>query len=217
MPNRRDTEAKLTSLRQGTTESGAVQSYYDDMAARYDDTLAAWQYRSPEDACDLLAPYLADGARVLDVGCGTGLLGRALMQRGALQVDGIDISTASLRHAEERGCYARLIRHDLQVLPLPVPDDGYDAAAAVGVMSYIADAPALMRDLCRAVRRDGVITFTQRTDFWQERGFAGMIARLQDEGLWAQLTVTQPLDYIPGHQDFTDEIKVIHVLCKVTC
>jgi predicted TPR repeat methyltransferase len=187
------------------------------MAARYDDTLAAWQYRAPEDACDLLAPYLAEGARVLDVGCGTGLLGRALMQRGALQVDGIDISDASLRHAEERGCYARLIRHDLQVLPLPVPEDAYDAAAAVGVMSYIADAPALMRDLCRAVRRDGVITFTQRTDFWQERGFAGMIARLEDEGLWAHLTVTQPLDYIPGHEDFTDEIKVIHVLCKVTC
>ena len=217
MAHERDTEAKLTSLRQGTTESGAVQSYYDDMAARYDDTLAAWQYRAPEDACDVLAPYLADGARVLDVGCGTGLLGRALMQRGAMQVDGVDISTASLRHAEERGCYARLIRHDLQVLPLPVPDDAYDAAAAVGVMSYIADAPALMRDLCRAVRRDGVITFTQRTDFWQERDFAGMIARLEDEGLWAQVTVTQPLDYIPGHEDFTDEIKVIHVLCKVTC
>lgn len=217
MPTNGDTEERLTSLRKGSTETGAVKSYYDEMADHYDDTLAGWQYRAPEDACDLLAPYLADGARVLDVGCGTGLLGRALMQRGALQVDGIDISTASLRHAEERGCYARLIRHDLQVLPLPVPDDAYDAAAAVGVMSYIADAPALMRDLCRAVRRDGVITFTQRTDFWQERGFAGMIARLQDEGLWAQLTVTQPLDYIPGHQDFTDEIKVIHVLCKVTC
>lgn len=216
MPTKRDTGQKLTSLRQGTTETGAVQNYYDDMADHYDDTLAAWQYRAPEDACDLLTPHLGKDARFLDVGCGTGLLGRALMRRGAFRVDGIDISDASLRHAQQRGCYGRLMRHDLQMLPLPVQDDAYDAAAAVGVLSYIADAPALLRDLCRAVRPGGVITFTQRTDFWQARGFAAMIERLESEGLWTPAHITQPLQYIPGHADFTDEIKVIHTLCKVT-
>ena len=215
MSKTQETEGRLTSLRQGATDTGAVKSYYDDMADRYDDTLAAWQYRAPEDGCDLLTPHLAEGARVLDVGCGTGLMGRALMRRGAFHVDGIDISDASLRHADERGCYARLIRHDLQALPLPVQDDSYDAAAAVGVMSYIADAPALTRDLCRTVRPGGLITFTQRTDFWHERDFSGMIERLDGEGLWMRMMITHPLDYIPGHADFTDEIKVIHTLCKV--
>ena len=108
-----------------------------------------------------------------------------------------------------------LIRHDLQALPLPVADDSYDAAAAVGVMSYIADAPAFLRDLCRAVRPGGMITFTQRTDFWQERGFAAMVDSLARDGLWSRVKVTQPLDYIPGHADFADEIKVIHTLCRV--
>ena len=215
MPTNRATEGRLTSLRQGATDTGAVNSYYDDMADRYDDSLAAWLDRAPEDACELLTPHLAEGARVLDVGCGTGLMGRALMRRGAFHVDGIDISDASLRHAEAHGCYARLIRHDLQALPLPVRDDSYDAAAAVGVMSYIADAPALMRNLCRTVRPGGLITFTQRTDFWQDRDFARMIERLEGEGLWTRVTITHPLDYIPGHADFTDEIKVIHTLCKV--
>lgn len=215
MPTNGDTEERLTSLRKGSTETGAVKSYYDEMADHYDDTLAGWQYRAPEDACDLLTPHLAEHARVLDVGCGTGLMGRALMRRGAFHVDGIDISDASLRHAEARGCYARLIRHDLQALPLPVQDNSYDAAAAVGVMSYIADAPALMRDLCRAVRPGGLITFTQRTDFWQDRDFAGMIETLEGEGFWTRVTITHPLDYIPGHVDFTDEIKVIHTLCQV--
>ena len=215
MPTNRDTEERLNSLRQGSTETAAVKSYYDEMADHYDDTLAAWQYRAPEDACDLLTPHLVEHARVLDVGCGTGLMGRALMRRGTFLVDGIDISDASLRHAEGRGCYARLIRHDLQAVPLPVEDDRYDAAAAVGVMSYIADASALMRDLCRAVRPGGLITFTQRTDFWQDRDFAGMIETLEGEGLWTRVTITHPLEYIPGHADFTDEIKVIHTLCKV--
>jgi predicted TPR repeat methyltransferase len=215
MPQNKETKARLISLRLGATDTNAVKSYYDEMADHYDDTLAAWQYRAPKDACDLLTPHLADGARILDVGCGTGLMGRALLGRGAFRVDGIDISDASLRLAERRCCYARLIRHDLQALPLPVERDSYDAAAAVGVMSYIADAPALMRDLCRAVRPGGLITFTQRTDFWQERDFAGMIDRLEGEGIWTPVTVTRPLDYIPGHADFTDEIRVIHSLCRV--
>ena len=42
-----------------------------------------------------------------------------------------------------------------------------------------------------------------------------MIETLEGEGLWTPVTITQPLDYIPGHADFRNEIKVIHTLCKV--
>ena len=205
----------LASLRQASTDSRAVQSYYDDLAARYDDTLAQWQYRAPDDVSALLAPHLAEEARVLDIGCGTGLLGKALRGRGAWVIDGIDISAASLEQAGQRGCYARLMRQDLQRLPLPVPDAAYDAAALVGVMSYIEDADALLRDLCRSVRLGGMIAFTQRTDFWQERDFPALIARLEQDGLWTAQHISTPQDYIPGHEDFTEEIKVIHVLCMV--
>ncbi len=206
----------LTSLRQGTTDSSAVQSYYDDWADRYDETLAEWQYRAPEDASDLLAPHLGDGARVLDVGCGTGLLATALRKRGDYTVDGIDISAESLHLAERRGDYARLIHHDLQDLPLPVQDNAYDAAASVGVLTYIEDAEALLRDLCRCVRPGGAITFTQRTDLWQDRNFPETIARLERDGLWDSHHISAPQQYLPGNEEFLDEINVIHTLCIVT-
>jgi ubiquinone/menaquinone biosynthesis C-methylase UbiE len=203
------------SLRQGTTETRTVQRYYDDLADSYDETLEAWQYQAPQDACDLLAPCLVDGARVLDVGCGTGLLAEALLQRGHYTVQGIDISERSLRLAARRAGYAGLLQHDLQKLPLPLQDNAFEAAACVGVLSYIEDAEALMRDLCRCVRPGGVITFTQRTDFWQERQFPDMIARLERDGLWINRHITPPLQYIPGHADFADRIKVIHTLCAI--
>ncbi|WP_157084452.1 class I SAM-dependent DNA methyltransferase [Sediminimonas qiaohouensis] len=206
----------LKSLRQGTTDSRAVQSYYDDWADSYDETLSEWQYRAPEDASDLLVPHLGDGARVLDVGCGTGLLASALRKRGGYTVDGIDISAASLHLAERRGDYARLIHHDLQDLPLPVKDNAYDAAASIGVLTYIEDAEALLRDLCRCVRTGGAITFTQRTDLWEGRNFPDMIARLERDGLWANPHITPPQKYLPGNEEFSDEINVIHTLCIVT-
>lgn len=217
MPRKPETEPPaFTSLREGTTDSRAVQSFYDDLADAYDDTIAEWQYQAPEDACDLLMPHLGDGARILDVGCGTGLMADALLKRCACKLDGIDISAASLRLAEQRGGYDRLLHHDLQDLPLPVQDNAYDAAASVGVMTYIDDAEALLRDVCRSVRAGGVITFTQRTDLWDDRNFPDMIARLEDEGLWIRQQITPPRAYLPGNEDFSDEIKVIHSLCMVT-
>jgi predicted TPR repeat methyltransferase len=204
------------SLRQGSTQSQAVQEYYDAMAADYDTTLAMWQYRAPDDACDLLLPHVPAGARVLDLGCGTGLFGAALIRRGAFVVDGLDISAPSLAQAAQRGLYARLIQHDLQHLPLPLATAGHDAAALVGVMSYVAQPAALMRDLCRVVRPGGMITFTQRTDFWQDRDIPAMIAAVAQAGYWQPVQITQPLDYIPGHVEFTDEIRVIHTLCRVS-
>ncbi len=209
-------KSELKSLRQGTTDSRAVQSYYDDWADRYDETLAEWQYRAPEDASDLLAPHLGDGARVLDVGCGTGLLASALCKHGNYPVDGIDISAESLHLAEQRGDYAQLLHHDLQDIPLPVQDNAYDAAASVGVLTYIEDAEALLRDLCRCVRPGGVITFTQRTDLWQERAFPETIARLERDGLWVNHHISPPQQYLPGNEQFSDEINVIHTLCIVT-
>ncbi len=205
----------LTSLREGTTDSRAVESYYDDWAEAYDEALVEWQYQAPGDARDLLAPHLNDGARILDVGCGTGLMAQALNERGDFAVDGIDISAASLHVANRRGGYARLMHHDLQDIPLPVKDSAYDAAASVGVLTYIDDAEALLRDLCRCVRQGGAITFTQRSDLWDKRGFAETIARLERDGLWSRHHVTPPRQYLPGNADFAEEIKVIHTLCLV--
>lgn len=205
----------LASLRQGSTDARAVEAHYDAWADGYDAELDSWDYRAPQDAAELLAPYLAAGVRVLDVGCGTGLLGRALRRRGAVALEGIDISAASLERARARGIYGRLVRHDLQRLPLPVAGGACDIAASVGVLTYIADAEALLREMCRAVRRGGIVAFTQRTDLWEARGFAAMIDRLQGEGVWRRLHASPPMAYLPGNPEFADEIGVIHTLCRV--
>lgn len=208
-------DPQLTSLRQGTTDARAVETYYDDWADGYDDTLQSWQYSAPDDTATLLEPHLTAGARILDVGCGTGLLGSALCNRADVTLHGLDISSASLELAATRGIYQHLVQHDLQEIPLPVADDGYDIAASVGVLTYIADAEMLLRDLCRAVRSGGVIAFTQRTDLWEYRGFDLMIARMEADGVWQRKYVSAPMPYLPGNAEFGDDVRVIHTLCQV--
>ncbi|EPX75589.1 class I SAM-dependent DNA methyltransferase [Salipiger mucosus] len=212
----RDQLDKTFDLKSGATDSGAVSEYYDDWAESYDETLKSWNYTAPMDAADLIAGHLRPGDRVLDVGCGTGLFSIAMRMAGDFRIHGIDISEASLKLAEENGAYERLVAVDLQDVPLPIGDNSMDAAASVGVLTYIEDSAALLRDLCRIVKSGGVITFTQRTDRWDELGFGKTLEALEREGLWTILEITDPKDYLPGNPDFGDDIRVIHTLCRVS-
>lgn len=201
-------------LKSGGTDHRQITAYYDDWAATYDATLESWNYRTPSDSAEMLLPHLTRGARVLDVGCGTGLFGQALQERGAFHLTGLDISVQSIRKARERGIYAEIVAHNLQSLPLPIEEDSMDAAACVGVLTYIDDAAALLRDICRCLRPGGLVTFTQRTDRWQALGFDKTLSALEAEGSWSVLEITGARDYLPGHADFGDDIKVIHTLCR---
>ena len=202
-------------LKAGTTNSSDVAAYYNDWAKTYDDTLKDWDYRAPSEAAAALAAQVKPGAKILDVGCGTGLFGKAMSERLDCHIEGLDISATSLELAGARGCYERLQCHDLQVIPLPVSDNAFDAAACIGVLTYIEDPADLLTDLCRTVRSGGFITFTQREDRWVEKDFAALIARLEDQGHWTTLSVSEPRPYLPKNEEFSDTTKVIHVLCRV--
>ena len=211
----KDTQVGLDSLRDGSTISTVVEAYYDDWAVNYNENLRSWNYRTPEEAAAQLAPFLPAGARILDVGCGTGMFGEALLARIACVVTGVDISNASLELAERCGVYARLQRYDLQDTPFPFLEDGFDAAASVGVMTYIASPGVYLTELCRIVRPGGHILFTHRDDRWQEDCFDGLIQNIEEQGLWTILDVSEAKPYMPGNEDFADNIKVIFILCRV--
>ena len=203
-------------LKSGTTDVDAVSGYYDAWASTYDETLDSWDYQAPATAAERLARHVQAGDAILDAGCGTGLFGRAMARHGAFRMVGLDISSASLERAGQRNLYDRLIQHDLQRLPLPIDDDAMAGAASVGVLTYIENGAGLLRDLCRCVRPGGVITFTPRTDRWDERDFATIVEAIAEDGAWRVLEISEPLDYLPGNQDFGQDIKVIHTLCRVT-
>ena len=212
-----DTNIKhgFNSLVAGSTNSTAIEAYYDEWAKTYDATLKEWDYRTPAEAAATLSVHLKPGANILDVGCGTGMFSKAMSGGLECRIQGMDISSASLEIAERAGNYDGLQRHDLQSIPLPADNDVFDAAVCVGVLTYIEDATDLLVDLCRVVRPGGYVLFTQRDDRWAEQNFGTAIDSLQARRLWKILHVSEAKAYLPKNKMFSDDIRVIQVLCRI--
>ncbi|MDP6831013.1 MAG: class I SAM-dependent methyltransferase [Alphaproteobacteria bacterium] len=203
-------------LKQGSTSSSEVEKSYDDWATTYDEDLVDWDYRAPADAARLLSATVPRDGRILDAGCGTGLTGAALKAAGfSGPIDGIDISQTSLQQAEGHGVYRKLQQADMQQLPLDIPDDAYDGLFCIGVLTYVPDTEAVLRDFARVVQKGGTVLISQRNDLFEERNYASVIEALAKAGIFSNVKVTEPQPYLPGNPDFGAEILVIYAALEV--
>lgn len=210
-----ENDSDRAGLSHMSTESPIVEEYYDDWAEKYDETLADWNYRAPEEAAAILREHLGPGAEILDAGCGTGLTGLATSRAGFTVIDGNDLSSKSLDEARKLNVYRTLEQVDMQKLPLPVESDAYDGLECIGVLTYLPDSEPLLRELCRVVRPGGVVVLTQRDDIFEERDFGSVLRTLESEGLWKILEVSEPRPYLPGNDEFADRIRVHFITCRV--
>ena len=152
---------------------------------------------------------------MLDVGCGTGLVGQALRARAyAGRLLGLDISQASLDLAREGGAYDALEPADLQQR-LPVDDDSADAVVCVGVMTYLPEVEAVWRELARVAAPGGIVVVTQREDLWHDRECQAVVDRLHAEGVWTPLEVTGPAPYLPEGYGGTPAVACYYLTAQV--
>jgi 2-polyprenyl-6-hydroxyphenyl methylase/3-demethylubiquinone-9 3-methyltransferase len=100
-----------------------------------------------------LAKHVTAGERVLDVGCGEGLLASELARMGA-DVLGIDVAEEPLRRARERDpdLDLRLVESDG---PWELPDAGFDVVWAGEVIEHVADTAAWLSEARRVLRSGG--------------------------------------------------------------
>lgn len=201
-------------LLRGSADVDDVARYYDDWAAAYDRDLDDWKYAAPDVASALLLGHGADLGRVLDAGCGTGLVGQALRRAGFTgELHGVDVSSRSLRLADATSAYDRTGVADLQ-RGLDHTDGAFDALICVGVMTYVPDVERCWREFARVVRPGGVVVVTQREDLWGDRRCPQVIETLAADGVWTPIEVTEARPYLPAN-DALESIGVHYVAARV--
>ena len=97
------------------------------------------------------------GRRVLDAGCGDGVLSCMLAHEGA-EVYGIDISRKALEVAKKRCRNARF--YHASIYSLPFPDKFFDHITCLEVIEHLADPDKALTELKRVWKGSGKIIIT---------------------------------------------------------
>ncbi len=146
------------------------RAYYDEFAARYDDARHQG-YHALIDRLevDLVRRY-AEGRRVLEAGCGTGLLLDRV--RGfASEAYGIDLSPGMLARAAARG----LPVANASITALPFPDAAFDVAYSFKVLAHVEAIRDALAELARVVRPGGHVL----AEFYNTRSLRYLVKRLK--------------------------------------
>jgi len=138
--------------------------------------------------------YVKDKSKyIIDVGCGTGLVGLQLKKLGYKNFDGVDISQEMIDIAIDRG-YASLFLGNLNET-LPIKSNQYEAAICVGVFTHGHVGPSRLEELTRIVKPGGILCFTVNEDVYESYGFDEAIKSQELAGVWKVLELSKK-DYM---------------------
>lgn len=136
-----------------------AKRYYDDFSSHYDHGRDRG-YHALVDELELgiVEPY-ARGRRVLEAGCGTGLL-LERVDRIAAQAVGVDLSRGMLERARQRG----LTVVQGSVTALPFADASFDTVYSMKVLAHVPDIDRALSEMARVTKPGGhlVLEFYNR-------------------------------------------------------
>ncbi len=170
-------------------DAGRSAGEYDAMAAEYAADNAANSFNAFYERPATIA-LLGDveGLRVLEAGCGSGVLTAWLADNGAL-VTAFDVSPAMLEIARAKvGDRARLLVADVGQALSFAEDASFDLVVASLVLHYVRDWGGVLREFTRVLRPDGhVVVSTHHPAMdWQLHAKDDYFAVRQITEIWSK-------------------------------
>lgn len=136
-----------------------AKRYYDDFSTHYDQGRDRGYHALVDDLeFSIVEPFARD-ARVLEAGCGTGLL-LERVDRIASYAVGVDLSRGMLGRAHARGL--RVVQGS--VTALPFADASFDTVYSMKVLAHVPEIDRALSEMARVTRRGGhlVLEFYNR-------------------------------------------------------
>ena len=176
--------------------SGNKQELFDDWASTYDhDLVDDLGYVADAETCRKFLSLVTDRqARILDAGCGTGLVGRRLKQAGYTNIHGNDYSAKMLDQARATGAYQSLEQHDLTLAV--EADQPYDAAISVGVFAFSVPSAEHLVNITHSLKLGGIALVTVNGKAWREVDWESKLADFNQDYPDARIVDIQTIEYL---------------------
>jgi ubiquinone/menaquinone biosynthesis C-methylase UbiE len=121
----------------------------------FEDVLVPAIFRPYASALIERARPIGPSHRVLDLGCGTGIVARLLRERlgGAAQITGADVSPPMI--AKARAVAPDVQWHEADAASLPFPDGSFDLVLCQQMLQFVPDRLAVLREVRRVLSPGG--------------------------------------------------------------
>lgn len=190
-----------------------LESRYNQWAKDYDSDLEkGFGWLGPQRAVEFFSRYVNKGARILDAGAGTGLVGKLLAEQGYKDIVAMDMSPGMLEEARKKNAYRAFYRMVMGEV-LDFPSASFDAAISIGVLT-VGHAPASSLDeLVRIIKPGGHIVFSLRPDVYRDNGFKEKQDTLETDGMWKLAEVSKQFQPMPkGEPEVYHQVWVYQVI-----
>ena len=127
-----------------------IQRRYDCTAYLYNRRYREIQKKKYEEVLS----YLKNAGLILDVGCGTGMFTKLLVQRAHFVV-GVDLSLGMLHAAGDMPRGVSLVQADADHLPFQ--DGTFDVVVSITLLQNMPDPGSTVRELARVLKRGGLL------------------------------------------------------------
>ncbi|NKC14803.1 MAG: methyltransferase domain-containing protein [Gammaproteobacteria bacterium] len=165
-----------------------MRDYYDNWAIDYNRHVEQEKYEGPEIIANFLSELIEQdklrySSPILDAGCGTGLIGKALHNKNFVLIDGFDLSARMASKAQESGAYRQVLGDiDIMQVGRHYLHDKYSCIVSCGVFTLGHVHPQALVELIQLCQRGGYIVLSTRNHYLEGTDYASFSQQLIDNG-----------------------------------
>ncbi len=153
---------------EGRAPAEYLETVFDGYATRFESHLIGLGYRVPGLIREILvesndAQPAATLGKVLELGCGTGLIGLMIGDLPMTGLTGIDLSSNMLEEARAKSIYTRLVHQDI-IAFLAETTERWDTVIGADVLCYFGDLGPLLHSLRQRMPLNGRLLFSVEED-----------------------------------------------------
>jgi predicted TPR repeat methyltransferase len=137
-----------------------IELTFDAFANSFEHVLCRLEYRGPQLVQDYLSTnnFPVTSLKILDLGCGTGLVGEVL-EPYARELVGVDLSQAMLDRAAAKQIYHQLHRSDITNFLLSCHEQ-YDLITCMDTLVYLGRLDEVLALIYQKLKPDGMFLFS---------------------------------------------------------
>lgn len=187
-------DSRIVDSFSGLHTAESLSKLYDNFSKDYESAYSKVEYEGPQNVAKALRAALPNAKgpeiRVLDAGCGSGLVGAACADQGFTNLVGCDLSTGMMELARKKeGLFSELKVADL-TKPIPFENDEFDAVVSCGVFTAGHVGKEAILELVRVVRSGGMLVIACQEHVYKKEGFPAFLEDLKKKGLILDVTLT---------------------------